>query len=349
MITIQTKKLLNICEIFSKTITVTKIRPITNLIQFSGKDGRFIIGSTDSLITITVGMETDKEFKTAVVDRSKLHKLLKLTSKDIVTLERKDGYIELKGDGKYKLEVVTENNEELELPLDIPVSQGESAREEVSLYKMFMKRNGFVINENAQTMFYRYCTINGKTITTDTRVLVITDGSLFDNELPPKLVSIISNFESGVFFYSKFDNGYLIEHEDFRIFYSVSDFESAFPVKPMQQYLDPNSFKYYAKVNSKDLLSAIQRLDVVKTAYDEPVVTLNFTKDLLTIKDQRGVGIEEICVQSEIVGETTKLFTTSNLLRVLKVVDTEFELYLGEKFIMFKDSLGYFVIAQTGA
>ena len=94
------KDLKELLEQFNNVVKVEPLRPVTSFVEMFCTNGVFRIGCTNGYIKVVGTLLDDKELDNVVLDRTQLLKLLKLTTKENITLTKKDSYVEFKGNGK---------------------------------------------------------------------------------------------------------------------------------------------------------------------------------------------------------------------------------------------------------
>ena len=108
--TVNTAKMNSILSKLSKGVGNSKILPITEYLKLELVDGVLTIIATDASNFITyVEKEVEGENGTAIVKADKLIKLVAKTTKQQVSFELKDTFLEVKGNGTYKVELFETN------------------------------------------------------------------------------------------------------------------------------------------------------------------------------------------------------------------------------------------------
>ena len=105
--TISTAELKAILSAVSKGVGKKVTLPITEYVHIELLDGTLSITATDSINFITYKhSEVEGENGSTIVKADTLIKLVAKTTKESMTFSKKEGHLEVKGNGKYKVEIL---------------------------------------------------------------------------------------------------------------------------------------------------------------------------------------------------------------------------------------------------
>lgn len=343
----KTSDLKDVCNIFTSVIKENKIRPITSFVEIYSKDGIAHLGATDNRTTIISTIDNSNDIDNVVVSLSDLYKLVKLTTKEDITLTNKGRYVEFKGNGKYKIPIqLDEMGNEVYLPLEMP-EMGDIVEYDSKDFKLALERNKVgLFTEDSHEEFKLYYNKDGNLVTSDSILVAYTRNvNLPLYNIQSFVIDQLANF-NGTLKFSEVDGGYRISHNNCEI-YMVNKLYDKFPIEMVEPFLseEKDMFTNSVKVNKKDLLSAIKRQDIFRTPYDVPSVIFVVNKNI-SIKN-RGNTVEEAIEATDIVFNKTMEveIETGILLDVLKNMDDSLDLYFCEQAICINDEKGFYVIS----
>lgn len=343
----KTSDLKDVCNIFTSVIKENKIRPITSFVEIYSKDGIAHLGATDNRTTIVSTIDNSNDIDNVVVSLSDLYKLVKLTTKEDITLTNKGRYVEFKGNGKYKIPIqLDEMGNEVYLPLEMP-EMGDIVEYDSKDFKLALERNKVgLFTEDSHEEFKLYYNKDGNLVTSDSILVAYTRNvNLPLYNIQSFVIDQLANF-NGTLKFSEVDGGYRISHNNYEV-YMVNKLYDKFPIEMVEPFLseEKDMFPNSAKVNKKDLLSAIKRQDIFRTPYDVPSVIFVVNKNI-SIKN-RGNTVEEAIEATDIVfNEAMEVeIETGILLDVLKNMDDNLDLYFCEQAICINDEKGFYVIS----
>lgn len=341
----KTVKLKEICNTLSNFVQYVAIRPITDLVCLVAKDNMLYIGCTDiDNATIVATIECDKTFGSTVVKLSDLSKLVKATTVDDITLEGKEDYLEFKGNGKYKLQIqLDENGDKITLPIQMP-SMGEPKH--VENIGFVYKRNDSFIDKSGTLPFafdVYYCD-GVHTVTTNNICIASTNYNTQISEINPYMMKSLQALPKE-FDISEVNGGYRIDADCYRAYYKT-EITHDFPVDTVMP-LVTNIDVYHdtVNINKKDLLSAIKRESLFKTAISTPKIYLTFGDSSITIENAEKTFYEEIPCDGS--ANNFKVITkTDSLLAIVRLMEDDITINLADKFICLEDTLGKYIIAS---
>lgn len=343
----KTSELKDICNMFTSVIKENKIRPITSFVEIYSKDGVAHLGATDNRTTIVATIDNSNDIDNVVVSLSDLYKLVKLTTKEDITLTNKGRYVEFKGNGKYKIPIqLDEMGNEVYLPLEMP-EMGDTVEYDSKDFKLALERNKVgLFTEDSHEEFKLYYNKDGNLVTSDSILVAYTRNvNLPLYNIQSFVIDQLANFD-GTLKFSEVDGGYRISHNNYEV-YMVNKLYDKFPIEMVEPFLseEKDMFPNSVKTNKKDLLSAIKRQDIFRTPYDVPSVIFVVNKNI-SIKN-RGNTVDEVLEVTNIVFNKPMEveIETGILLDVLKNMDDKLDLYFCEQAICINDEKGFYVIS----
>lgn len=250
----------------------------SNYIEMICRDDELIMTSTDmtNYITLTLEVETDEDFQ-AIVEGEKLVKLVSNTTKDTIIMvkNKADSYVNFKGNGKYKLEIVDDFPEYEIEPEEVLSANAEDIH--------------YLINKHKETyakdMDRPYLTgyhITDKVETIDGIRMAISSVNLFEGEVdllvPSEFMDLLGLFdEEDELQFMINENMMLVANEDnsLQIYGGLLHGLDRFP--NLSQFED-NSYSNYITVKSSDLKEVLKRLELF-TDDDSGLMSLEVDSD----------------------------------------------------------------------
>lgn len=345
---INSTSLQEVLTTMTSVIKLVKERPVTEIVQIVCADGTVYLGMTDNSNKIVAKLDYEGDDLVVALNATSLLKLVKMTTKEFITLSVKKDYIEFKGNGTYKLSpYLDENGEPVSLTLDFPdLDDGNLASVNRDVLSVIAKRNSpFLLNDEGHQEFNQYYEYDNKIITTDSIGVVTSIGSLFGNGgVYPDIIDKINSMPPIDLSYRRHNGGILVKSTNYCLFlrdYAVEDF----PYDMIEGFTNTDMFDYKLTINKSDLLSAIKRQDLFKDRYNIPVTELTFTSKNVIIKDTAGKAEEEIEATSNVTEEITFPVATEVLLKALKPLENSVVIHTGiEDAIGLQDTTGITII-----
>ena len=348
----KTSELKEVCSVFTGVIKNDKIRPITDLVEIYAKDGIAHIGSTDNRTTIIATLEETNDIENAVVSLSSLNKLIKLTTKGTVTMRRKNNYVEFVGNGKYKMPIqLDEMGNEISLPLSIP-EMGNFVTYNVADWKKLQERNSIgLFTGDDHNEFKLYHVEDNFVVTSDSVIFAKTNNMTLPNgDLQSFIVDQLSCFNNRDMKLSNANDGYRISIDNFEL-YMVNKLYYKFPVDLVTPFLvNPSQNDMFCGsfvVRAKYIKDAVRRQNIFKNPFSVPSIVFSIVDSKIYIKNKEDSVIEELEEVHDINFNISLDVTvaTSIFLEVIKNMDENVCVHIGERAICLEDAQGFYIIA----
>lgn len=296
-------------EMVSKAIkgaSSNKLIPITSLLAIELKDNKITLKTTDGSnhLYITQALDGNYEDFYSIVDADIFAKLVGKTTSEYINIEIQDKYLEVSGNGKYKLEIpINANGGIIEFPTfeigEEHISQKISGLQLKELLSTLKVAAAKTMEVPCLTGYY----IGDKLISTNREMIcfidnnVTTEPILISSEMA-ELLQLLNNEEVEMV---KVDNKLLFATENIKIYGKELEGKDVYPVAPVEN-LSKTSYDNNIQVNKTELLNVLDRMALFVTDYDKNGVYLNFTKDGLEIQSQKSNATELVeCNNSDIV------------------------------------------------
>lgn len=328
---IKTELLQNIVTKAIQGASNNKMIPLTSLIGIEFKEdtlggkGNLILITTDgsNIFKINQEVEGNGEFYT-IVNADTFAKLVSKTTKEFIELENKENYLEVNGNGTYKLEIaINEEGEMVKFP-DIKDSGTELAVNLKDLQEAIKVAKASV----AKTMEVPCLTgyYIGKNIITTDRQLVCK----FDKELITEPILISSEMAELLLLVEGDEILELLKDNNNLIFYNANytisgkelEGKDIYPVQPIEN-LTKLDYTNTIKVDREELLNVLDRMDLFVGDYDNGGIKLAFTKEALLVKSQKSNAQELIDAECTGEEEYNCLVNIEMLKSQLEVISTD--------------------------
>jgi len=290
---INVKELKNALSKVNKLIDSNKIMEICKYVELLVSEGTLIITVTDKTYTITSRVEVDTEEKLSkVVEGSKLVKLIKSLNSEFVEFNFKDKYLEIKSNGKYKLDYYNDEFPSYEIePQEVMEVDAAVLQEIVAKHKGTPSTD---LEVPVLTGYY----IGEEVLTLDGTKMAITKDKLLSSELliPADLMEMVNLFEEEDLKIMVDDNKLLFDSDSLTIFgsqlYGIGDFPD------LSTYKDA-SYENHADIETAALKEVLNRIEIFTDPMGNKGLHLESDGEKLLLSDLKGKSKEELEVEGE--------------------------------------------------
>lgn len=286
-----TAKMNSILGRISKGVGNSKILPITEYLKIELKDKVLTITATDSANFIEhVEHDIEGENGVAIVKADKLIKLVAKTTEKEVSFELKDTFLQVKGNGTYKVEIFdTDEYPSYEFNTDVKGVAVKTA----TLKKVFNTNKSAIATDMLMPCLTGY-NLGDTAITTDGSKMCLNEVSIFPEEralIPQKLADLISVLNTEEVYVQKDGNKLLFSTEGTTIFGTELDGIENYPdVSPVTNI----PFQNHAVIKRQQLLDALDRLSLFVDNDTSYAVWIEFLEDALYVSDYKKKSTEKI-------------------------------------------------------
>ena len=277
--------------------------PLSSLIGIEYKDDNLILTTTDgsnqfkvSSTEVQLGITEKQPNFYTIVNAEIFSKLVGKTTKEFIELKNNENYLELTGNGAYKLEIAI--NEEGEM---VRFPEIQSNYIEISKIKLNDLQNAIKVAKASVAKTTEIPCITGyyiskTTITTDRQLVcrldneLLTEPILVSNEMAELLLLVDNSEEIEL---SKKDNNLLFTTNEYTIVGKELEGKELYPVQPIEK-LTQLTYDNQVKVNKQELLNILDRMILFVTDYDKNGIYLDFSTEGITIQSQKSNAIETI-------------------------------------------------------
>lgn len=262
----------------------SKLLEITNYYELDFSVGGLSLRATDGINFITINYPTECEDKmTAIVKADQFSKLINKTTEDTVTLNLTDSYLEVKGNGTYKVEIVSD---EVYPTLNIDVDK------EFNVTYTTLS-NGITGGAKAKSTspndgaLYSYLLRDNQIITADAIKVYSTelDGEYLDDVellIPPTLASLLQSIDVENIIFKINKDCTLLRAIGQNVIITGALQEGAAEYPNVMPLLN-SKYPYTCEVDVKQVLQALDRLNLFIGLYDKGIIDVVFSDTNMTI------------------------------------------------------------------
>lgn len=238
----------------------------------------------------------DKQEFYTIINADTFSKLIGKTTKEFIELENKENYLEIKGNGTYKLELpINEDGEIVKFPdydftdeitgkkIDIQSLKTNLAIAKASIAK--------TMEVPCLTGFY----ISDEIITTDRQLVCNITDKLVDEPIlvSAEMAELLQLLTGEIVNLYKDNNKLLFTTDNITIYGKELEGKDIYPVEPIKNLVKLD-YTDNIKVNKQDLLNVLDRMSLFVTDYDKNGVFLTIDPNGLAIQSQKSNATEYI-------------------------------------------------------
>lgn len=338
-LTLKTEKLKEMVSRAVKGVGNNKLIPITSLMAVEVKDNRLTLITTDAtnyLYIIEDKVVSDDFY--VVIDANIFSKLISKMTNDTITLQIKNGSLEVRGNGTYKIELpLDENGEPIKYPdpyeklCNVSSDVGTINRTTIQVILETIKPALATTLENpCYTGYY----VGDNIVATDTYKIASMGVKLFESD--PKLVSaelldLLAVMNAEKIRVETYDNDVVFITPDCIVCGKFMEGIEDYAIDAIMGLVN-TEIDCFCSVPKNAILQLLDRLSLFVGTYDKNAVYLTFTKDGLQVSSKAANGIEIInYVSSSDFKDFTCTIDIQMLTQEIKSIQNDvIELYYGE-------------------
>lgn len=286
-------------------------RPLTELILIKLNDGELSLTTTDFtnyMVVKETGISGDN--MEVVVKIKTFAPLISKMTSDLITLELRDDYLEVVGNGVYKIELILDDSGNvLTFPNPISLMPKTNLITTISsstIAKIIggLKQSLYVLDKGESEKPYTKYLVGETCLASNGYVISSLDTHVFDEykSITTKLMNILGVVDDSsinVYANTKLNNADVeikelaFESEHYSIYGLESSDVKDFPLAQLNDYF-ARQFDSSCVVGKSALLQLLGRISLFIDTYDNNAITLNFTNDNLEVSNKTSAGVEEI-------------------------------------------------------
>lgn len=335
-LTMNTKKLQEMVSRSVKGVGNNKLIPLTSLMALEVKDGTLTLITTDATnyLYIVEDKVSSEDFY-VVIDADKFSKLISKLTCENVTLEIKSNYLNVTGNGNYKIEIpLDENGEFIKYPdpvNELELVSGETVNR--STIQVILDSIKPALATTFENPCYTGYYIGNQVVATDTYKIASMNIELFKEAklVSPELLDLLAVMSNEKINFYLVDDGIVFSTQDCIVYGKFMEGIEDYAIDAIMGLVD-TEFSSSCSVPKNELLQLLDRLSLFVGPYDKGAVHLTFTQNGLQVSSKSADSIEIIdYVTSEGFTDFTCAIDISMLTQEIKAIQNDvIELYYGE-------------------
>ncbi len=291
MLKVKTDEIKRLVSTAVKGCSFNKILPITGFLHFMVNDGDLILETTDGTnqLQLTSAVEDEKEKIDIVVPADIMDKLINKITTPTISFGLKDGCLEVKGNGVYKIQyVVDENGESIEYPVfEINVKKAKATDlnfKDVPKVFNICKTAVYGVYDIPYLTGY-YMKVD-KLVTSDSmRICSVSQKFLEDVMLiSQELADLLKLIDKEKVTVSREENKIVFEAEGITVSGYLMDEIGEYPIESIENYIN-NEMGLFFEVNKEEILGILDRMLLFTGAYDKNLSKFAVSNDNLQLTD----------------------------------------------------------------
>lgn len=358
MLQIKTTKLQEMLARAVQGASNNKLIALTGLLALELKDGVLTITTTDNTNYLYVKEKVEGDDFYVCISVDKFPKLIARMTCEDVTLDLKDNYLEVVGNGKYQINFQLDEStgEMVRFPNPVSNIQGEKVgKVDLNTIKYILTniRPALAVKGRPQFMNYFVGNVNDKdvVIATDGNKISTLNTSIFTDGkarlISAEMMNLLDTMiDESIEIYAV-DNQLVFQSEHGIVYGYTKDGVQQFNAKVVMGFVDKD-YASNCKVSKVELLQVLDRISLFVDYMDNDVIAITFSESGLTITNRKSNGSETV---PYIECNNFKEFSGIVLLerfrtQIKSQTGDSVTIYFGEeKAIKFVDSNSAFIVA----
>ena len=291
-------------EMVSKAVkgaSMNKLIPLTSMIAIELKNNVLTLHTTDKENYLyIIQNDVDGEDFYVTVQIEQFSKLISKMTSELTVLELKDNSLEVRGNGKYNIEIpLDENGDMVQFPdpLNKNMSYPVDAEIDLSTIKTILNTAKSSLATTLEIPQYTGYFVGDKIITTDTYKICSINTELAEGKeilISPEMMNLLDVMDNNKIELSIVDDTTLIFTTPNCIVYgNVMDGIEDYAVDAISKLLD-ETFNSVCKIDKSKILAVLDRISLFVGTYDNKAIRLNFTNNGIDISSKQTNGIENV-------------------------------------------------------
>lgn len=326
---IKTKLLQEMVSKAIKGASNNKMIPITNLLGIDVSGENITLMTTDGSNQLRIKAKVDydpmygpQNFYT-IINADTFSKLVGKTTTEFITLTNNENYLEVKGNGAYKIEIpVNEDGEIIKFPM-FSVDTPESKQLSIMKLKNILSTAKVSIAQTMEVPCLTGYYIADKVATTNREMMCGINEKLLDNPvlISSEMAELLQILDGDYVDLFQENSKLLFKTENVIIYGKQLEGLDMYPVKALDNLMSL-SYDNIVKVNKQDLLNVLDRMSIFVTDYDKNGVFLSFIEDGLQLTSQKSNASEIL----EIDRDANKEFVPFNCLIDIEMLKSQVQI-----------------------
>lgn len=298
MLQIKTTKLQEMLSRAIKGAGNNKLLPITELLTLELKDSKFTITTTDNTnyLYVTENIQGDDFYVCVGID--KFPKLIARMTCENVSLDLKDNYLEVKGNGTYQIDIqLDENGSMVQFPNPLSEIKLDNQIGTLSLAKVKSILTAIrpaLATSVALPQYMNYY-VGDAVTATDTYKISSMATKIFET---PRLISaetmdlLDTMIDDNINIYAD-DNRLIFQAEHGTLFGYTADGIQSYGIAAIMNYINKD-YPSNCKISKVDIIQLLDRISLFVDYLDNDVIGFRFEEDGIAITSKKLSGSEKI-------------------------------------------------------
>lgn len=281
-----------------KGVGNNKLIPITSLMAISLKKGKLVITTTDATNYLYIKkdkVEGDDFY--VVVPVEVFSKLIMKMTCETIELELKSNCLEVRGNGKYSIELpLDENGELIKYPdplAKVKLPKENEAQVDYTTIASVLNSVKPALATTLEIPCYTGYYVGDKVVATDTykvaslKVPMLSDARL----ISPEMMNLLATFTEEKINVLVNDNTIVFYADDCIVYGTAMEGIEEYEIDKISELIDME-FESKCKIAKAHFLQLLERLSLFVSTYDKNAIVLTFTKDGLQVSSKASSGVE---------------------------------------------------------
>lgn len=294
---VKTEKLKEMVSRAIKGASNNKLIPITSLMAIELKGGTLTLTTTDATNYLYIKEDNvDGDDFYVVVPVDIFSRLVMRMTCESVELEIMQNSLEVRGNGKYNIELpMDENGQYIKYP--DPISEvdlnGDGTEIQNTTFHAILNSIKPSLAVTMEIPCYTGYYVGEKIVGTDTYKIASMDVSITSEPMliAPETMNLLDVMTSEKIQMNVFDNVIVFTSPDCAIYTTKMEGIDDFAISAISEHID-SEFDSMCKVSKSALLQILDRLSLFVGAYDKNGINLTFTNEGLQISSKSSSGVE---------------------------------------------------------
>lgn len=337
-ITVSTEKLKSMVSRAIKCVSNNKALPITSLLAIKASNGSLTLVTTDATNYLYVterGVVTEDFY--AVVDANKFSKLISKMTCDTTILEINSRFLSVKGNGNYKFDIQTDENDEVIRYPDpvakLDMSNATTTTINRSTVQVILETIKSALAVTLENPCYTGYYMGQNVVATDTFKIASMNVPIFDvpRLVSPEFFDLLSVMLAEKIEVNIVNNDIVCSTPDCVVCGKFMEGIEEFAIKDIMNLVN-TEFNSFCSIPKTALLQLLDRLSLFVGPYDKNAVYLTFTQDGLQVSSKTANSVEIInYVSSDKFKNFTCAVDIQMLTQEIKSIKADvIEMYYGE-------------------
>jgi len=299
-LTLSTTKLQEMMSKSIKGVSNNKLMPLTSLLSIELKDGVLTLSTTDMtnyLFVKETGVNAD-DFQ-VTVSADLFAKLIANTTSQDITLTVEDTYLEVKGNGTYKIDIILdEDGSVVKFPKSADtIIDNEIGTLKLSTVKTILNSLKPALAVAMNTPCYTNYFVGNNVVATDMMVINALDNKLFNTEEPlfisAELMDLVGVINEDTISVRYNDGEIQFVTDKCVIDGKLVSYTETYQISDIMDVVN-TEFESMCKIDKTTFLQTLDRIALFIDPFSEGSITMTFTKDGLIVSSETSTGTELI-------------------------------------------------------